>query len=75
MQKTRVQKSHATVPLRIEACGVPEGEDVVVAGVEAAHHHGQVVRLAPAVHKVAHLHQHKYFSPISHKYRQLKVTN
>jgi hypothetical protein len=36
---------------------VPEGEYIMVAGVEATHHHGQVVGLAPTVHKVRHLQQ------------------
>ncbi len=36
---------------------VPEGEYIMVAGVEATHHHGQVIGLAPTVHKVRHLQQ------------------
>ena len=32
--------------------GVAEGEELVVAGVEARHHHGHVVGLGPAVHEV-----------------------
>ncbi len=36
---------------------VPECQYIMVAGMEATHHHGQVVCLAPTVHKVRHLQQ------------------
>ena len=35
--------------------GVAEGEDVVVACVQAGHEHGKVVRFTAAVDKVHHL--------------------
>ena len=35
---------------------IPEGQDVVVAGVQPGHHHGHVIGFRAAVDKVRHLH-------------------
>ena len=40
--------------------GVPEGDDVIVAGVKAGKEHGQVIGLTPTVDKVDNLKKHNH---------------